>query len=77
MQNLMRTSVLALIISASLACGSVPCRVPKFPSAPLLAPEPPECPQELTCLGADDARALGLWLRDVSRWRLSVEACRG
>lgn len=73
----MRTSVLALIICASPACGGVPCKPPTFPPAPRLAPEPAECPTELTCLSPEDARALGLWFRDVSRWRISMETCRG
>lgn len=77
MLNLIRTFALASTICASLACGSAPCKPSTFPAAPQLAPEPAECPAELTCLSSEDARALGLWLRDVSRWRISVEACHG
>lgn len=75
-----KTRCLLLITSTLLwtGCASVPvkCNLPAFPVVPAeVRTEKAGCPDGRVCFTDEGARALGLWFRDLARWRQAAEAC--
>ncbi len=67
------------LILGLMACGNaqrIVCKAPPWPAAPAVATTRDACPAGLVCYTDEAARALGLWYRDLSRYRQAAEACK-
>jgi hypothetical protein len=78
--TLMITCALVLSACANQPAPVVGCpTLPPWPKAPLVNWQP--CPvggaPDGVCVAPDEARLVGLWFRDLSRFREATDLCRG
>lgn len=70
-------TLLTISTLASTGCASVQsrCALPAWPVAPVVHFE--RCTPGFVCTPDEQAAALGLWLRDLARFRQATDVCRG